>query len=161
MEKKAAELIGEPVLAGAILTPKGHTKQVAKSTVAGEAASALGGAAGGLLFNTVSAAGEAITEKVTGASQSPSLPGDLKEPVYLAVGANSVGFCSIKTGLLRMSPQTLLAHYPRSQVEGLAIGGGLVPEVRFRLHDGTEYLFECPRAYLGKLRQVEKLFAPR
>jgi len=135
MEKKASEIMGEPVIAGATLEAR---KSILKSVAFG-----LGGAVGEALADT--------------AVKDPSLPGGHEGIHYVAVGSTRVGFFSMKRGLFKPSLDRLLVEHPRSEVQAVEIEGGLMPTVHFVFRDGTHYALACPRAYLRKLKKVRKL----
>jgi len=134
-DKKASELMGEEVLAGATLEAR---KSIIKSVAFG-----LGGLAG-----------EALADL---AIKDASLPGDQAGIFYVAVGPTKVAFFSMKRGLFRPSLDRLVAEHPRSDVLAVEIKGGFMPTVHFVFRDGTHYVLACPRAHLGGLKKVRKL----
>ncbi len=135
MSKKADELMGEPVIAGATLEAK---KSLLKSVAFG-----LGGLAG-----------EALADK---AIKEASLPGDHEGIHYVAVGPTKVGFFSMKRGLFKPSIDRLLVEHPRSEVQAVEIKSGVMPEAHFVFQDGTHYVLVCPRIHLGKLKKVREV----
>ena len=135
MGKKASELLGESVIAGATLEA---TKSILKSVAFG---------LGGLV-------GEALADV---AVQDASLPGGHEGIYYVAVGPTKVGFFSMKRGLFKPSLDRLLVEHPRSEVRAVEIEKGLMPTVHFVFRDGTHYVFACPRIHLGKLKKVREL----
>ena len=135
MNKKASELMGEPVIAGVTL----EAKAAVKSTIGG----ALGGVVG---------------EMLAGVELKPeSVPGDHKGIHYVAVGPTKVGFFSMKRGLFKSSLDELLIEHSRSDVQAVEIKSGLMPEAHFLFRDGTHYVLMCPRIHLGKLKKVREL----
>ncbi|HID33522.1 MAG TPA: hypothetical protein EYP25_02950 [Anaerolineae bacterium] len=135
MNKKASEIMGEEVIAGATLEAK---KSIIKSVAFG-----LGGLVGEALAD--------ITVK------DASLPGDHEGIFYVAVGPTKVGFFSMKRGLFRPSLDKLLVEHPRNDVQVVEIEGGVMPTVHFVFRDGTHYVLACPRIHLGKLKEVREL----
>ena len=135
MDKKASELMGEAVIAGATLEAK---KSILKSVAFG-----LGGLVGEALAN--------VTVKPA------SVPGDHEGIHYVAVGPTKVGFFSMKRGLFKSSLDELLIQHSRSDVQAVEIKSGLMPEAHFVFQDGTHYVLMCPRINLGKLKKVREL----
>jgi hypothetical protein len=135
MDKKASEIMGESVIAGATLEAK---KNLIKSV-----AFSLGGLVGEAL------AGAAVKDA--------SLPGDHEGIFYVAVGPTNVGFFAIKRGLFKNSLDKLLVQHPRSDVRALEIEKGVMPTAHFVFQDGTHYVLACPRIHLGKLKKVQEL----
>jgi hypothetical protein len=135
MDKKASELMGEPVIAGATLEAK---KSIIKSVASG-----LGGIAGEVLADIV--------------VKPASAPGDYEGIHYVAVGPTKVGFFSMKQGLFKPSLDELLVEHSRSDVQVVEIKGGMMPAVHFVFRDGTHYVLMCPRINLGKLKKVREL----
>jgi hypothetical protein len=135
MDKKASEIMGESVVAGATLQ--------AKKTLIKSVAFSLGGLAG-----------EALADR---AVKDPSLPGDHQGIFYVAVGPTNVGFFAIKRGLIRNSLDKLLVQHPRSDVQAVEIEKGVMPTAHFVFQDGTHYVLSCPRISLGKLKKVREL----
>jgi len=132
MDKKASQLMGEPVIAGVILE--------ARESILG---TVVGGIAGAALVGI--------------ALKPASLPGGHTGIHYVAVGPTKVGFFSMKRGLFRPSLNELLEVHPRSEVQAVEIEGGLMPAVHFVLGDGTHYVLMCPRIHLGNLKKVREL----
>ena len=118
MDKQASEMLGEEVEAGVMLEAKGVIKRAVGSGV-------LGSLAGSIL------AGVDVKEA--------SLPGDHTGLFYMAVGADKVGFFSIKRGVFKNSLDQLLAQYPRSEVKALEIEKGFMPTAHIVFQDGTNY----------------------
>ncbi len=135
MGKKASELLGESVIAGATLEAK---KSILKSVAFG---------LGGLV-------GEALADV---AVQDANLPGDHEGIYYVAVGPTKVAFFSMKRGLFKPSIDKLLVERPRSEVRVVEIEKGMMPTVHFVFQDGTHYVLKCPRAYLGKMKKVKEV----
>jgi hypothetical protein len=131
MDKKASEIMGEPVVAGVRLEAEELTKD------------AVGGIVG---------------EVLTGFDHKPaSLPGDHKGIHYVAVGPTKVGFFSMKQGFFKNSLDKLLAQHSRSDVQTVEIESAVMPSAHFVFRDGTHYVLVCPRMNLGKLKQVREL----
>ena len=135
MDKKASELMGEPVIAGATLEAK---KSIIQSVAFG-----LAGIGGEALANI--------------AVKPASTPGDHEGIHYVAVGSTKVGFFSMKRGLLKPSLDELLVEHSRSDVQAVEIKKGMMPAVNFVFRDGTNYILTCPRINLGKLKKVREL----
>jgi hypothetical protein len=131
MDKKASEIMGEPVIAGVTL----EAQEAIKSMV------------GGL-----------VGEILTGVDLKPaSVPGDHEGIHYVAVGPTKVGFFSMKRGLFKTSLDQLLVQHSRSDVQTVEIKSGIMPAVHLVFRDGTHYVLMCPRINLGKLRKVREL----
>jgi len=135
MNKKASEILGEPVIAGATLEAR---RSLIKNVA----------------FGLAGLVGEALADVTV---REASLPGDHDGIHYVVVGPTKVGFFSMKPGLFRPSLDKLLIEHPRSEVRAVEIEGGLMPTVHFVFRDGTHYVLKCPRAYLGKLKKVREL----
>ena len=135
MNKKASELMGEAVIAGATLEAK---KSILKTVAFG-----LGGLVGEALANV--------------AVKPASVPGDHEGIHYVAVGPTQVGFFSMKRGLFKSSLDELLIQHSRSDVQAVEIKSGFMPEAHFLFRDGTHYVLMCPRIQLGKLKKVREL----
>ena len=135
MNKKASELMGEAVIAGATLEAK---KSILKSVAFG-----LGGMVGEALANV--------------AVKPASVPGDHEGIHYVAVGPTKVGFFSIKRGLFKTSLDELLIQHSCSDVQTVEIKSGIMPAAHFVFRDGTHYVLMCPRIHLGKLKKVREL----
>ena len=133
MNKKASELMGEPVIAGVTL----EAQEAIKSMVGG-----------------------VIGDVLTGIDLKPaSLPGDHTGIFYVAVGPTKVGFFSMKRGLFKPSLDKLLVQHSRSEVQTVEIKSGIMPTVHFVFQDGTNYVLMCPRISLGKLKKVQEMLA--
>lgn len=145
MDKKAAELLGEPVVAGGICQSAGVGKAMMTAGMGG----AVGGVAGSMI-------GAAIGSKMQGKSSEPTTPGGQTGLMYMAVTPTRVGFFSAKRGLLAPSVKELLVTHGRQEVAGLEIGGGIAPSVHVSFHDGTVYKLEVPRASKGKIDKVKR-----
>jgi hypothetical protein len=131
MNKKASEIMGEPVVAGVALDAQEAIKGM------------VGGIVGGIL---------------TGVDLKPaSLPGDHEGIHYVAVGSTKVGFFSVKRGLFKNSLDNLLVQHSRSDVQTVEIESGIMPAAHFVFRDGTHYVLMCPRIQLGKLKKVQEL----
>jgi predicted alternative tryptophan synthase beta-subunit len=149
MEKKAAEGMGEVVLAAARLDNPQFTKAVigaggfdsADEPVEQVIGRVLGGAAGRVLAGQVKEA---------------SLPGEAAA-FYVAVGPTMVAFFSIKRGLFKNSLGDPLVAFPRSDVRLVELGKGYMPAVRFVFADGTHYVFLCARIQVGNFKKVQEL----
>jgi hypothetical protein len=139
MDKKASEIMGETVIAGAALEAKGSIKRM------------LGGALGGMV-------GEALASIDL---KPAAVPGDHQGIHYVAVGPTQVGFFSMKQGLFKPSLDELLVQHPRSDVQAVEIESGAMPAVHFVFRDGTNYVLLCPRINLGKLKKVQELLTPQ
>lgn len=141
MDKKAAELMGEPVVAGSTIQTAGTGGATMTAGVGG----ALGGALGG-----------AIASSVAGSRQKPGTL-DHKGLMYMAAGPQSFALFSVKRGLLKNSIKEMLVKVPRSSVQAIDLGGGmLVSGLSVMLSDGTTYALEVPRAMKGKAQKVVK-----
>jgi hypothetical protein len=139
MDKKASELMGEPVIAGVALEAKGSIKRMLGS--------ALGGAMG---------------EVLAGIDLKPAaVPGDYQGIHYVAVGSTKIGFFSMKPGLFKPSLDELLVLHSRSDVQTVEIQSGAMPAVHFVFRDGTNYVLLCPRINLGKLKKVHEILTPQ
>jgi hypothetical protein len=139
MDKKASELMGEPVIAGVPLETKGSIKRM------------VGGALGGL-----------VGEALAGIELKPAaVPGDHEGIHYVAVGSTKVGFFSMKRGLFKASLDELLVEHPRSDVQAVEIESGAMPAVHFVFRDGTNYVLVCARINLGKLKKVQEILTPQ
>jgi hypothetical protein len=131
VNKKASEMMGEPVAAGVRLEAAELTRE------------AVGWVAGKVL---------------TGSDVEPaSLPGDHEGIHYVAVGSTKVGFFSMKQGFFKNSLEELLVERPRSEVKVVEIEGGAMPKAHFVFEDGTHYALMCPRMNLGALKDVREL----
>jgi hypothetical protein len=139
MENAAASLMGEPVVAGAVVLTKGTTSRMALSG---------GGMVGGLIAGAVSAA-----------RKPPSTPGNHRGHVYVAVGATKVAFFSVKQGLLKQSIQGLLVEHPRADVTAFDVGGALVTSILVVLKDGTNYELECGAMLRGRAHKLKQALA--
>ncbi|MDY7041432.1 MAG: hypothetical protein SVX38_11265 [Chloroflexota bacterium] len=131
MDKKASEIMGEPVIAGVTL----------------EAQESIKGMVGGV-----------IGDVLAGFDLKPaSLPGDHAGIFYVAVGPNNVGFFSLKRGLFKTSLDQLLVQHLRSDLQAMEIESGVMPTAHFVFQDGKHYVLMCPRIHLGKLKKVREL----
>jgi hypothetical protein len=144
MEKTAAQLMGEQVIAGAIIASPGTSGRMAV------------GAAGGVVGSAVAAAAATAMNR----GKEPTTPGNHQGLMYVAIGPNKLAFFSVKRGLLKSSIKELLVAVPRSKVAQFEIGGGaLTSSLTVALHDGTNYRMEVPRAYKGKVQKVQRALA--
>jgi hypothetical protein len=135
MNKKASELMDEPVSAGVTLEAKGSIKRVIGSAIGG-----------------------AVGEALTGIDLNPAaVPRDHQGIHYVAIGPTKVGFFSMKRGLFRPSIDELLVQHPRSDVQAVEIKRDAMPAVHFVFRDGTNYVLMCPRIHLGKLKKVQEI----
>jgi hypothetical protein len=131
MEKKAGEMMSEPVAAGVRLEAAELTRE------------AVGPGTGKLLTGSD--------------AEGASLPGDHEGIHYVAVGSTKVGFFSMKQGFFKNSLKELLVEHPRSDVKAVDIEGGAMPRAHFLFEDGTHYALMCPRMNLGALKKVREL----
>ena len=136
MDKQASEMLGEAVAAGVMLEAKGVIKRAIGSGV-------LGSLVGGILAD--------IDVK------EASLPGDHTGLFYMAVGADKVGFFSMKRGAFKASLDKMLVQYPRSEVKALEIEKGMMPTAHIVFQDGTHYALMCARINQKKLKKVREL----
>jgi hypothetical protein len=142
MKKKASELMGETVIAGSLVSPRGFTKKVATRQALGQVAGALGGAAAMAL---------------SGHGPVPAIPGNNYAPMYMAVGATKVAFFALKRGFFGNSVDRLLVEHARADVQSLGMGQGLfLRDVELSLRDGTSYQLECGNQYFGNLKKVKE-----
>ena len=131
MDKKAGEMMGEPVIAGVTLEAQESIRDM------------VGGVVGDIL---------------TGVELKPaSVPGDHGGIHYVAVGSTKVGFFSMKRGMFKPSLDKLLVQHSRSDVQTVEIKSGMMPAVHLVFQDGTHYVLMCPRIHLGKLKKVREL----
>jgi hypothetical protein len=135
MEKKAEELMGEPVQAGSVIATRGH---VSRAALGG------GGLIGGLIAGAVAAA-----------QKPPSTPGNHRGLVYMAAGPTKVAFFEVNQGWFSQSLGTLLAEHRREDVAAMDVQGGMVPKIEFALADGTNYALECGMVFLGKVKKIK------
>jgi hypothetical protein len=135
MDKKASEIMGESVIAGAPL--------LAKKAFIKSAAFSLGGLIGAALADL--------------AVKDVSLPGDHEGLFYVAVGPTNVGFFAVKRGWFKNSLDRLLVQHSRSDVRAMEIEKGVNPTTHFVFQDGTHYVLTCPRLNLGQLKKVQEL----
>ena len=135
MEKKASEILGEPVIAGVTL----------------EAKKSIGDAVGGAIAGTLGRA-------VAGMALKPATtPGDHKGIHYVAVGPTKVGFFSMKRGLFKPSLDELLVEHARSDLEAVELERGMMTTAHFVFHDGTHYVLMCAGIHRGKLKKVQEV----
>lgn len=142
MEKVAAQMLGEPVFAGAVM----QTAGTGGATMMGAGSGAVGGALGQM-------AGQALAGKL---GKPGTLPGSYKGLVYVAATDTRIAVFSVKRGLLKNSVKELLVTHPRAELAALEIGGGaLVSGVTLSLTDGTTYALEVARALKGKAQKFK------
>ena len=140
MEKDAARLLGENVLAGATVASKGHTSRVATAGV--------GGAIGGLVAGAISAG-----------RKPPTTPGGHTGLMFLAASPSKLAIFAVKQGLMNVSIDRLLVEHPVEQVRAIEIKTAIVPKVNIVLTDGTNYALECGLFFLGKVKKVKAALA--
>jgi hypothetical protein len=138
MEKAASELMGEPVLQGATIASRGHISKLA-----------LGGIGG--------AVGAVVVGAIASARKQPSVPGNHKGFIYLAIGPTKLALFAVKQGWLSNSIDKLLAEHLRSDVAAMEVKGGMIPSINILLADGTDYSLECALMFLGKAKKVKEI----
>lgn len=143
-EQAAGEALGEEVLAGSPVMPKGFGVAVGIAA----AGPVVGGAAG------VVAAGKILEKRGT-----PTTPGGHQGWMYVAVGPTQVAFFEMKRGLFRSSLGKTLAQIPRTSVakcdfQPARLGGS---PFQIELEDGTVYPFEVARVHRGQGDKVHAL----
>jgi hypothetical protein len=143
VDKEASELMGEAVVAGVQL----EAPELVKSTIA---RGALRGGLFGELAGSLVSAGKEVKS---------TLPGGHKGACYMAVGAEKVGFFTVKQGIFKNSPGELLVEHPRSDVACVEIEKGVMPTAHILLQDGTYYSLKCARANLNSLKKVQELLS--
>jgi hypothetical protein len=149
MDKVAARLMGEPVIAGAMIATAGTGGKMAL----GAGAAAVGGIVGSAV---VAAAQTALGRDM----KEPTTPGSHQGLMYVAVGPTKVAFFSVRRGLLKASIKELLVEVPRDDVAQFEVGGGaLTSSLAVVLRDGTNYRLEVARAYRGKAQRVQQALA--
>ena len=135
MEKKAAELLGVPVVAGAMIATRGTISKMA-----------LGG--GGVIGALVQAGVDAVRK-------APTTPGNERGLVYMALTGTDVAFLKVKQGWISQSLVGVLAKHGRDQVAAFEVHAGMVPKIHFALEDGTNYDLECGMMFVGKVKKVK------
>jgi len=135
MEKNAAAVMGEPVIAGALVLPKGFSKK-----------NAIGMGVGGVI-------GAAVATAM--GSGAATTPGGHHGRLFIALSPTKLAFFEAKSGLLKVKLGRLLHEAPRSSVTAFDAGGGaLVAPLHIVLADGAVYELETPRASRKRIARI-------
>ncbi|MFN0095703.1 MAG: hypothetical protein ACKVVT_13120 [Dehalococcoidia bacterium] len=145
MDDDAAKTLGKPVLATAVVSPKGQGRRIM---------------AAGALRQAAGLAGAMVGEKL--AKPRGNTPGGFTGGyMVMALTADDLAFFQMKRGLLKNGAGELLETVPRAEVEAMEFGGGkLTTELTVQLTDGTSWALEVPRANKGGAEKIVKLFTP-
>lgn len=145
MEKNAAQILGEDVIASSPVMPSGYAKNIASHVAGTYAGGAIGAAAAGALNRR---------------GAEPITPGDHKGNIFMVVTPTRLAFFEQKQGLLRRSLGRLLAEHPREEVSNFNLEGkGMTNSaLTIELADGTTYGLAVPRVQRGKASKVAAEF---
>jgi hypothetical protein len=148
VEKKAAGLLGEEVVAGSIISTSGTGRTTMKSGMAGGAGGLIGGVIGGL-----------AVDKLAGKGGPASPLAGHEGLMYLAVTPTRLAFFTIKQGLLGSSPKELITTLPRESVQRIEVGTGkMTSPVTLAMTEGPDVVLEVPRLHRGKVEKIAGLF---
>jgi hypothetical protein len=144
--RNVEQLVGDPIEAGVVVTPKGRAKAVISGAVVGQVA------------GSALKIGTQMTAEHSGAEASPlgTLSGRLG---YLAVTASELVLLEGRPGLVSPKATSVAARAPRARVSSVAIGEGKLAlpfEVSFG--DGARWEFEVGRANAKQARSIAQLF---
>ena len=136
MQEQAAQKLGENVRAVATVSTKGTGKKTMLTA-------GIGGAIG-------AAAASAMSGRGT------STLADYKGFMVLGLGEQNLGIFKQKSGLLRPSCGDLLQAIPLEQISSFELqGGALTVPLTIGMTDGSELVFEVPRAHKGKVGKLK------
>lgn len=134
-EKQAATILGEDVLASAMVTPRGYNMK-----------RGVGMGVGGLV-------GAAVATGM--GNKGITSPADHRGRMQIMLTPSRLVFFERKGGLLKDKLGQLLYEVPRTEVSSFTVGGGLASTaVTVGLSDGTAYTLETPRAAAKRARAV-------
>lgn len=155
MEKKAAERLGEIILAGSIISTSGTGRSIGTSVLGAQLGGAIGAAAAGAIG---AAAAGAVGMAGSQPGCVPSL-GDYRGLLYVGVGVTRVGFFKVSRGLVGPSLKELVLTVPRDAIATFDLrGGALTCPLSVGLRDGTVLDLEVPRAHKGRVERIAALF---
>ena len=134
----ASQLLGAPQIAGVKVNPRGMAKRVAGG---GRGVGAGAGGAGIL--------GGAIGSKIASKMQPGSVPSespDFGRNAYLALTDDELALIKLKSGVVTLKFDEVLARVPRSDVTSAELGGGVsAVALTITFTNGTAWALEVPR----------------
>jgi hypothetical protein len=151
----ASEILGAQQIAGVKVNPRGMGKKVA-APFTGMYGAVGAGAVGGLIGGAVSAGatGKAIREKEAAAraSETPQF-GRL---AYLVVTPDEVALVHLKSKVVTVAPDAVIARAPRSEVTGIELdkGGLYSPPLTVTFRDGNTWALEVPKPSVKSAKAV-------
>ena len=144
--KNVQELVGNPVLDGVLLTPKGRAKAVIGGAIGGGAGSAL-------------KEGAQMATAHAGQGVSPSPAGTWKLG-YVAVTAEEVVLLEARPALIGTKATGVLAGSQRAALARVSAGDGKTTlPLHVEFNDATSWEFEIARANFKDARRVAELLS--
>ena len=134
MDVDVSQVLGQPVLAGAFVSPRGATRKITAGTA--------GAVVGGLVGTAVSAAMEKRSRGGGGA-----LP-EFGRFGYLAVTATDVALLRAKSAVFKPKVVSeVVARVPRTAISDIRFESGLLSRLSIQHADGSLWEFEIPWAW--------------
>jgi hypothetical protein len=146
MALDASPLLGSSQLAGVKVNPRG----LARSKGAGSAGVGLGGVVGAVVSAGAGMKAEHRQAQIASASETPSF-GRL---AYLAVTEDELALIKLKSGMVTVHLDEVVARMPRSEVASAQLGGGVSPSLTITFNDGGTWQLEVPRPSKKHAKEV-------
>jgi hypothetical protein len=149
----ASALLGSPQLAGVKVNPRGLGKAVG--------AQASGASVGGALGAAVSAARGQRAEKERAQYASASRTPEFGRLAYLAVTDSEVALITLKSGLVTVKLDEVIARRPRGDLVSAVLGKGVsTAPLTITLADGETWELEVPGPSKKHARGVVEVLVP-
>jgi hypothetical protein len=136
MALDASSVLGSPQLAGVKVNPRGagRSKIAASAGLGGGVVGAAIGAGAGMKAERKQA-------QIASASETPNF-GRL---AYLAVTEGELALIKLKSGMVTVHLDEVIARVPRSDVASAELGGGVSPSLTITFGIGGSWQLEVPR----------------
>jgi hypothetical protein len=136
MALDASSVLGSPQLAGVKVNPRG----AGRSKIAASAALG-GGVVGAAIGAGAGMKAERKQAQIASASETPNF-GRL---AYLAVTEDELALIRLKSGMVTVHLDEVIACVPRSDVASAELGGGVSPSLTITFGTGGSWQLEVPR----------------
>jgi hypothetical protein len=126
----ASEVLGAAQIAGVKVNPRGMAKRVGGDQ-AGGAAGLVGQATAKVMYRDV--------------DSTPAQTPDFGRNAFLAVTADDVAMIKLKSGMVTLKLDEVLARVPRADVVNAELGGGVAPGLTIGFRNGESWKVEVTR----------------
>jgi hypothetical protein len=125
-----SELLGAPQVAGVKVNPRGMAKRVAGNQM-GVSAGLVGQATSKVMFRDVDA--------------TPVETPAFGRNALLAITADDVALIKLKSGMVTLKLDEVVARIPRTEVVSVELGGGVAPGLTIGFRNGATWKVEVTR----------------